>query len=63
MARSQPPSGVLTDTGLVGLRLGREGLRGKAGGRQRLLVEPCADIVAFLGGFLVALGAASENHL
>src|SRR5262249_44326868 len=41
--------------GLVGLRIGGEGLHGKARGDEGLRVEPSRDVVAFPGGILVAL--------
>src|SRR4051794_17061883 len=40
---------------LVGLALGSEALRGELRRRQRLLVEPCRNLIALLGSVVVAV--------
>src|SRR5690348_1060448 len=46
-----------------GLRLGGPGLDRSARGRQRRRVEARADVVALLGGFLVALAGRKREPL
>ncbi len=62
-AVSQPPAGVLTCDRRLRLRLGRPGLHRGLRRRQRLLVEPGADVVALLGGFPVALAGREREPL